>query len=477
MATLPIICGVCGLVIDMGQLHARRAQAQRAADAAALAGAEVSDTTQSRVQGAAMEYVNLNGFSASSGDQISIKTNYNSNTLENAAPTNTVKVGIAHQEPVFFAPICETLLSAMGWSSGAAQLSRQVTARAVARRYVFLPMSTGGNYGIASGSEAVVNNIINGPYCAYDDADPYSGQYLLDGSPNPLYQRYGAYQNFTFHVSDDFKKNSPDGKVYLQIFDPGTGDPSHNLMLRQTPNFPSGATVPTKGPTTTKYEIIKDGVVRATATYGGAADPNSDLKWTTPDGFGLDIATYGTGDYHVRVSTLDGNSSNNYALRAGPVGGLNMDDAPWNQTYGDKLGTDPNNIAVPMNADGRMTIGFQTNGTATLKLGYLGPQFAGKTVYVKHFDLDIGATALSYGVDSLPNATFPGTLPQDYIPGARAIPGNGEWATDSVTLPTDFQGGNLSAKYSAGVNNLGKDGSAWELFGEGDGPGFTRLVE
>ncbi len=480
VATLPIICGACGLVIDVGQLHARRAQAQRAADAAALAGAEVSDTTESRVQGAAVQYVNLNGFSAASGDQISVETNYNSNTLDNAATTNTVKVGIAHQETVFFAPICETLLSAMGWSSGAAQFSRRVTARAVARRYVFLPESTGGNYGIASGSQSVVNNIINGPNARYDDADPYSCRYMPDGSPNPLYSEYGGYQNFTFHVSDAFKNSSPDGKVYLQIYDPGSNDPSYNGYIGVNYKFPSGVATPAFSLTTTKYEVLKDGNVIASATYGGAADPNSDLKWTTPGGFAFDINTYGTGDYHVRVSTLDGNTSNGYALRAGPAGGLNMkDDATWNQTYGDKLGTDPNNIAVPMNADGRMTIGFQTNGTATMELGHLSAAYAGKTVYVKHFDLDIGATALSYGVDSLPNTTFPGTLPQDHYPDPNVAPrpGNGVWATDSVTLPLDFQGGNLTAKYTAGVSNIGKDGSAWELFGEGDGPGFTRLVE
>ena len=154
-----------------------------------------------------------------------------------------------------------------------------------------------------------------------------------------------------------------------------------------------------------------------------------------------------------------------------------MDDTTWNQTYGDKLGTDPNNIAVPMSADGRMTIGFQTNGTATLKLGYLGADYAGKTVSVRHFDLDIGATNLSYAVDSLPNSPFPGTLPQNYFPGTAPRPGNGIWYTDSVTLPSDFKGGNLSAQYTAGVSNLGKDGSAWELLGEGDGPGYTRLVE
>jgi len=291
VATLPIICGVCGLVIDIGQLHARRAQAQRAADAGALAGAEVSGTDESQVNGKATEYAKFNGFSAANGDQISVEANYNSNTLENAAPINTVRVGIAHQEPIFFAPICETLLTAMGWSSGAAQFSRRVAARAVAWRYVFLPESTGGNYGIAPGSQSVVNNIINGPNARYDAADPYSCKYMPDGSPNPLYSECGGYQNFTFRVSDDYKKKFLDGKVYLQIFDPGSNNPSYNGYIGVNYKFPSGAATPSFALTTTYYEVLKDGKVVASATYGGNPDPNSDMKWTTPDGFAIDTDT------------------------------------------------------------------------------------------------------------------------------------------------------------------------------------------
>lgn len=488
VATLPIICGTCGLVIDVGQLQARRAQAQRAADAAALAGAYMSGLDNSRVEPKSDEYAALNGFSSARGDIISVSTYYQSNTLQNAAPTNTVKVAVAHQERVYFAPICEALLSFMGWSEGAATFSRQVTARAVARKYVYLPMSTGGNYGIASGSQSVVNNIINGPYSAYDDADPYSGKYLLTGEPNPRYAQFNGYQNFTFHVSDQFKKNSSDSKVYLQIFDPDSGNTDFNTVnLRQTPKFPNGVAPPPTGPAVTTFEVFKKNangtlspIPGASKSYYGGSDPANDMQWVTPDNFGIDLNTFAseTGDYAVRVSTSAGNGSNSYALRAGPAEGLSLDQVTWNDRYGDKLGTDPSNIAVPMNADGRLLIGFQTNGTATLKLGYLGKEFAGKTVQVAHFDLDIGATSLSYSIDSLPNWSSPGFLPQNYLDGARPTPGNGIWHTDSIPIPIDFQGGNLAAKYTAGVvANLGKDGSAWELFGEGTGNGFVRLVE
>ena len=484
--SLPLIFGTCGLVIDLGQIHARRAQAQRAADSAALAGALCSGTDNGNVAPKALHYADLNGFSEERGDEVKVDANFDSGAADNAANTNTVHVTIKHRESVYFAPVAEALLSFLGWSDGAAQFSRVIGTRAVARKFVYLPMSTGGNYGIATGSQAVVNNIINGPYSAYDDADPYSGKYLLDGSPNPRYAEFGGYQNFSFHVSDDFKKNSTDGKVYLQIFDPDSGNTDFNTVrLRQTPKFPDGVTPPPRGPAVTTFEILKknaDGTMSpipgASKTYYGGSDPANDKQWVTPDGFGIDLNTFGTGDYAVRVSTSDGNGSNNYALRAGPAEGLTMDDLAWNNAYGDKLGASPNNVAVPMNADGRLIIGFQTNGTASLKLGYLGPQFAGRTVKVSHYDLDIGATNLSYAIDPPTSTPIPdGFLPQDHIDGSRAIPGNGQWWTDSITLPTDFKGGNLSAKYSAGVNDLGRDGSAWELIGDGDGDGFVRLIE
>jgi len=485
--SLPIIFGTCGLVIDLGQIHARRAQAQRAADAAALAGAEISGTDNSAfVITTSLDYAKKNGFSAERGDEVIVTPNFDSNADENSADINTVRVQIKHREPVYFAPVAETLLAFMGWSEGAAQFNRVVGTRAVARKLVSLPMQLGGNYGIATGSQAIANNIINGPYSAYDDADPYSGKYLLDGTPNPDYAKTGGLQKFVIHVSPDFISKSTDKKVYVQIFDPDSVNAPgtrYDGYIRQTPVFPDGVTPPPWALTTTKYQIFKknaDGTVNpepvAQATYG--ADGDADQKWVTPDGFAVDTEQWGAGDYEVRVSTLDGNTSNGYALRAGPLEGKDMDDLTWNDTYGDKLGTNPDNIAVPMNADGRMTVGFQTNGTATLKLGYVGPRFAGKTVFVRHYDLDIYATALNYVVDTLPNDTFPGTLPTAVIDGqAPQIPGNGIWRTDSITLPDDFKGGNLAAKYEAGVGALGKDGSAWELFGQGDGAGEVHLIE
>lgn len=476
MLSLPMIFGTCGLVIDLGRLNARRAQAQRAVDAAALAGAQVSGTDNSNVVPKALYYADLNGFSAGRGDTVTVTANYDSAVNGGAANTNTVRVKIKHSEPVYFAPVMETLLSFLGWSQGAAQFSRVVGIQAVARKFVYLPMSTGGNYGIASGQDGFITNIINGPFARYNDADPWSTRWLLDGSPNPRYAETSGFSNFTMKISDDWKTKFPDGKAYVQIFDPDSRNATSNefdLYVRRNTRIPDPP--PSDPLVKTKYEILKaDALGNLTpitsATYGGnsTADIDANMKWVTPDGFAIDLNQWGPGDYRVRVSSLDGWTCNDYALRAGPVGGLTMDEHTWNDTYGDKLGTAPANVYAPMQADGRLMIGFRSNGTAQLKLGYLGPEFAGRTVTVSHFDLDINSQSVNYVVDSLSGVTFPGVIPDSP---------DGKWSSDTITLPVDFKGGNLAAQYAAGVSSAGYDGSSWELYGEGSGNGFVRLIE
>ncbi|RYX83273.1 hypothetical protein EON83_15530 [bacterium] len=474
--TLPIILGTCGLVIDLGQLHARRAQAQRAADAAALAGAQVSGADNSNVVPKALHYAEINGFSAARGDQVIVTTNYESATLGNAAAINTVRVQIKHPERVFFAPAMEGMMKVLGWSNGAAQFSRVVGTKAAARKFVYLPMSTGGNYGIASGQDGFITNIINGPFARYNDADPWSTRYLMDGSPNPRYTETNGYSNYTLKIPDDWRTKFPDGKAYLQIYDPDSRNATPNefdLYVGRNTNITDPP--PVDPLVKTKYEILKidnSGNLSpiASAIYGGTSDADiaANLKWVTPDGFAIDLNTWGAGDYRVRVSSVDGWTCNDYALRAGPVGGLGMDENTWNNTYGDKLGTAPSNVYAPMQADGRLMIGFRSNGTAQLKLGYLGPEFAGRTVTVSHFDLDINSQSVNYVVDSLPGVTFPGVIPPEP---------DGKWSSDTITLPSDFKGGNLAAQYAAGISSAGYDGSSWELYGEGTGDGFVRLIE
>ncbi len=486
VATLPLIFGVCGLVIDIGQLHSRRSQAQRAADAAALAGAQVSGTDNSQVEPKADYYADKNGFSSARGDQILVSTNYNSSALQYGVPINTVRVSVVHQERVFFAPVAETLLSFMGWSSGAAQFSRQVTARAVARKFVYIPMSTGGSYGIGSGSEAVVNNIINGPYCRYQDGDPWSTRFLDTGAPNPRYSDTGGYSNFLITVDPAKLTKFSDGKMYVQIFDPDSYNAStseYDLYTQLNASIKPQDLAARTGPETkTRYELFKQSasdpnvwspIPGADITYGGTsqADMAANMKWVTPPNFAVDLKTFGAGTYKLRISTTDGNYANSYSLRAGPVEGTMMNDHAWNQVYGDQLGAAPNNVLVPINSDGRLVIGFHSNGTAQLKLGYLGPQYAGKSVMVTHFDLDINARSLNYVLDSVP--TF-----SQSAPIGTAAQENGHWNHDFVILPSDFKGGNLSAQYSAGLNGSGGfDISSWELFGEGNGDGVVRLIE
>ena len=143
VATLPLTMGICGMVIDIGQLHARRAQAQRAADAAALAGAIVSGKNNDQVVNTANTYAKVNGYdSADPKTKVVVTPNYNANN--GGAISNTVRVWVAHEEPVYFAPIAEILLKVLGWNKGAAVFSHQISASAVAQKKVNLRMNLGG---------------------------------------------------------------------------------------------------------------------------------------------------------------------------------------------------------------------------------------------------------------------------------------------------------------------------------------------
>jgi len=141
-----------------------------------------------------------------------------------------------------------------------------------------------------------------------------------------------------------------------------------------------------------------------------------------------------------------------------------MDDTTWNQTYGDKMGTDPNNVAVPMTAQDHLQLNFTKGGHTTFQLGYVPKDYADKTIGVSKFDVDIGSTDLVYTCDTLPGQSFAGYLPN---------PGNGVWSTDNIKLPAEYKGGNWSATYTAAAT----DTSDWMLLVQGGGNKTVRLVE
>lgn len=474
VASLPVIVGMCGLVIDMGQLYARRAQAQRAADAAALAGAYVlgDASANDRVISTAIRYAAANGFDPNNPRRpatVHVVPQYAGST--GTGFDNSVYVSVSTQEPVYFVPILETLLLAMGKSEDAATFSRTVSASARAQSITHFPMKLGGPYGIADPNQSPANLSVFGPEAYYSFGDPYSTQFKDDGSVNPLYDATGGISTFSMDVSAAYIASSPDKIVHLQLFDPDcyspNGSDSFDEIRSPNPLNQHNATHPdlhSQDATTTQYEIWKDGKLIPGAHAEYSTNPDSNNKWVEPPGFAIDTRTYGPGQYQIRVKATDGSSENGFLMRAGPSDGLAMSDIDWNNHYGDKLGTDPNNVAVPITAKDHLQMNFTRSGVVTFQLGYVPASQAGRTIGVSKFDVDVGSTDLVYTCDSLPGQTFPGVLPR---------PGNGVWSTDTIPVPNGYKGGNWSATYTAGAG----DTSNWSLLGQTGENGEVRLVE
>lgn len=182
----------------------------------------------------------------------------------------------------------------------------------------------------------------------------------------------------------------------------------------------------------------------------------------TPDGFKFSPTQ--AGKYKVKVTTLEGSSENGFQLRAGPSEGTTKTDDEWNQAYGDKNGTTPNDVAVPIDANDHLQINFTQTGKVKFRLGYVPDSQRGKTITVSKFDVDVGSRSIVYTCDTLPGQTFAGVLPS---------PGDGVWSNDNIKVPAGYTGGNWYAEYTAGKD----DSSTWTLSGQGEGETEVRLTK
>lgn len=456
----PMMIGLLGIVIDLGNLYNKRAQAQRAADAAAIAGALDSGVPGGDMFARAREYATLNSYT----DGVN-NAKVNAQSVVSADGTDLV-VTVSRKEAVYFVPILEGFLKATGQSQTAAQFSRDVSAQGTARITSSLPLSLGGIYGVADPSKSPVNNSIFGPNAYYNFGDAYSTRYLQDGvTANPFYNATGGVGQYTLNVTDAYLSKYPGQKIALQIYDPDCYNGANGYDEIRPPNSKINP-VPT-GPneTTTVYEIYAPNAADGTpplasATYGN--DQSTDGKWVTPGGF--EFAPTVAGAYKVKIRSTDGSSENGFQLRAGPADGASKPDAEWNQTYGDKAGTDPGNIALGIDANDHLQLNFTQNGTVKFRLGYVKPDQAGKIINVNKFDVDVGSTSIVYTCDSLPGVSFPGKLP---------VPGDGVWSNDNIQVPSSYTGGNWYAEYTAAQG----DSSTWTLTGTGSGEREVRLVK
>ena len=451
----PMIIGLLGIVIDLGNLYTKRAQAQRAADAAAIAGAMDSGVSGGNMFARAREYAALNGYQDGvNGATVNVKSNV-------AAGDTQLEVTVSRKEAVYFVPILEGFLKATGQSTTAAQFSREVSARGTARTRVSLPLGLGGVYGIADPSKSPVNNSVFGPYSNYNFGDAYSPKFLQDGeTPNPLYAKDAGVGEYILHVTTDYLNKYKD--VALQIYDPDCYDGPNGYDEIRDENKKIKPKPPGAKHTTTVYELYAPGATTPFATQSYGNDKDADGKWVTPDGF--QFTPPAAGDYKLKVRTTSGSSENGFQLRAGPSAGTSKSDDEWNQTYGDKGGTDPNNVALSIDANDHLQINFTQSGKVKFRLGYVPENQAGKTISVSKFDVDVGSKSIVYTCDALPGKTFPGVLP---------IPSDGVWSTDDIKVPADYAGGNWYAEYTAAKG----DSSTWTLSGAGGDGREVRLIK
>ncbi len=432
---------VCALVTDIGFLYYRRAQAQKAADLAALAGASrLPDETAARA--VALEYASRNGYPHGQNGVV-VETQIN--------PTgnhpNWFLVRVSRPEPFFFAAI-------LGLRN------RRISAAAIAeyQTLVGIDVYGMGEYGVLG----PVNLSVFGPYARYSFGDAFSTRWLDDGTPNPYHDPDGY--NFGILIPPDYTARNGTNMVMLEIFDPDCynagGNPNADGQYRvdeirdpppQIPQRPSTVY------TTTVYTLywtngtprdLSDDIV--VAQYICGYNSATDMKWVAPTGFTFNIAQYGTGMYRLNVRTTDGSSENGFLLRAGPP---RSGSTPFNPNNGTKI------IAI-----GRIPINFNTSGTVEVRLGHVPESAAGGRLIIDKFDTDVNSVSVIYRCDTL-QGSWPGRLA-----------GNGQWERDVIDLPATYGGGNWRAVYTAGV----QDTSVWMMYYtrvDDSLPGNLRLVE
>ncbi len=451
--------GAASLAVDMGSLYSRRARAQQAADAAALAGANefanfranAGNPAPARTQ--ALRYAELNGYKDATGG-VTVTTIY-----PVGGDTSRFQADVRRTEPLFFARI-------FGLPT------RPVGASATAFYNTTAPLDAGnGVYGQAGGPTTLT---MYGPDGRYDFGDYRSVRFLTNGTPNPDYvdptvNPFKAGYNFTVNVPTNFTS------TVVEIYDPDCHNAGNlpyvaqdaqgnNIRVDELRKAWNSQDAGQGGPAdaaVTRYTLYWDPTGSGNPsgfqkigekTYGD--DATTDLKWDPS--FTFDRTSYPSGNFVLNATTISGSSENGFKLRAGP---------PRAAPPAGQDNFDPNN-GTSITADGHVPINFAGNGTAPFVLGEVPQGVAGKTLTIRKFDTDIGSQTVNYSYvapDGTVSQVFPGVLS-----------GNGAFATDTITLPLDYPGGVWRADYEAGAN----DTSVWEMSYDGvpGRPGKIRLV-
>jgi hypothetical protein len=405
-----------GLVTDIGMLSLVTQRMKRAADAAALAGAQELPSAVN-ANTLALQYTARNGFTQGVNG-VNIVSQVNPTGLN----ANWFRVTISYPFHFFFGQII-----------GLNQRTLTIFSTAQYNAYVPISINLAGIYG---DNNPRVTLSVRGMDSPYEHGDPYSVPDLDNGAPNPNYKPDGY--TYWLNVPDDYAQRNGTSTMKVDIFDPDSYG-----------NYDSAGSY-----TTTTYKLYKpdntprdftDDVCVATYTKGGDSQTNN--KWINPSGFTVNTSTLGTGKYRIAVKSGSGYNANGFSLRAGPN----------TSTF------DPNN-GTSISANGPLPIRFNETGHIVMQLGYVPSTAAGTRMHINKFDTEIGSTSIIYSCDSL-SQTWPGTLSR-----------NSQWAEDIVNIPTNYNGGIWYATYQAGETDV----SLWAMWYEGmseSDTGFVVLVE
>lgn len=466
--TMTVMLGMAALTIDQGFHLTRRAQAQRAADAAALAGAWKLANFESidSAKAAAVDYAGRNGYST--GNNATVDTIYPVPGLA----TNLFKVDVYRPERMFFGSAFIKLLTKQDVST------RTVGAKAVALYETLAPMNIngGGTYGINDGPATLA---MFGPDGLYTYGDCYSTKKLNNGTKNPLYTGKG----YDFYINVPATYN----QTKMWIFDPdcaqkdNIADALPGVRIDEWRKA-NGADGVASDATTTRYTLYRDNgtpynpsddVQIAQASYGNVS--STDMKWVVPPGFEFNRQSYAGQNFRLNATTISGASENGFNIRIGhgddnPAANIDTSDYDGTGRDGGVVGVNgvtagnkfPGN-GTEITATGHMPMNFNRSGSATVTLGFVPGAAVGKQLVVRKYDTDVGSTTVTYTCDQLPGYSFAGVLS-----------GNGEFKTDNIPVPTNYPttGGTWKATYTAGL----MDTSVWDMSYTGAGPGQPGQV-
>ncbi len=509
---MPILIGITAFCVDISWLYSRHAVAQKAADAAALAGAyKIAHNFAVDADGSARYYAALpqNGnYDDTQPDETVTIYKWIEGldaSRQKVAKPNYYKVNVSRMEPTFFTGF---------FSSAFRRIKVSATATALYTGSAEIPIKGTGTYGIAPGP---VNLSLFGPYAWYNNGDRYSTKWLstnpINSTPNPDYIGFDADpkfvaaedQGYSFTINVAAFRAKGNNTAYLQIFDPDCYNANNGVNAVAGTSVdemrkPDGNAGTIANATTTKYTLWVDmdgentygtgplpETVYATKSFG--ADSTTDMIWN--DFYIGDISQLpAKATVRLQVVSTAGSSENGFDLRIDnkPAASKAVQDADRaklallaniNKTQAEQEALkapanrfDTNN-GSSITAQGHIPINFNQDGLVTMSLGNVPKGAAGGTMTITNFDTDVQVGSVRNTVYYKCNPPAPNQPAAGWL---GEMSGNGEYKDYSIPLTTGYQGGDWTATYSAGA----QDTSVWDMNFEGGADrsdGKIRLVE